>query len=165
MSNNSAIPLNNGAIITITKTIKSVISSAEEAKIGALFINCRESIHAWHALKEMGHKQSPTLMKSNNTTALGVFTNNTASKRVKSMNMKLHCFHCRSIQGQFCHNWHLGLTNLGDYVTKHHTSIHHRALHGTYLTPTTGTNTQQGCVRHVIRDWRSIGTADISMVA
>ena len=39
MSNNSAITTNNGAVITIAQIIKSVISSAAEAELGALFIN------------------------------------------------------------------------------------------------------------------------------
>ena len=39
MSNNSAIPPNNGAIITIAQIIKAIMSSAAEAKLVALFIN------------------------------------------------------------------------------------------------------------------------------
>ena len=66
------------------------MSSATEAELGALFINCREAIPARHALRAMGHEQPPTLMQTNNTTTHGVVTNNIASKRLKSMDMKLH---------------------------------------------------------------------------
>ena len=42
MSNDDAIPSNNGAILTIYQIIKAVMSSTAEAELGALFINCRE---------------------------------------------------------------------------------------------------------------------------
>ena len=55
MSNNAPIPANNGAVIAISQIIKSVMSSTEEAELGALFINCREAIPERHALEAMGH--------------------------------------------------------------------------------------------------------------
>ena len=135
MSKKSSITPNNGAVITITQINKSIMSSAEEAKLGALFINFREAIPERHALEKMGHKQAPTPMQTDNTTALGVETNNIASKRLKSMDMKLHWLHCREIQGQFRHYWQPGHTTLGEYATKHHAAIRHCALRSTYLTP------------------------------
>ena len=72
MSNNSADPPDNGAILTVAQIIKAVISSAAEAKIGTLFINFREAVPARNTLEEMVHKQPPTPMQTNNTTALGV---------------------------------------------------------------------------------------------
>ena len=65
------------------------MSSAVEAKIGALFVNCRKTIPARHALEEMGRKQPPTPMQTNTTTILDVVTNKLVSKRFKSMDMKL----------------------------------------------------------------------------
>jgi hypothetical protein len=135
MSNNSADPPNNGAVLTVAQIIKAVMSSAAEAELGALFINCREAIPARHALEEMGHKQPPTPMQTDNTTALGVVTNNIASKRLKSMDMKFHWLRCQATQGQFRHYWRPGPTNLADYVTKHHAPIHHRAVRPNFLTP------------------------------
>ena len=103
MSNNSPIPANNGAIVTIYHIIKAVMSSTAEVEMGALFINYREAIPERHALKAMGHEQPPTPMQTNNTTAHGVVTNNIASKRLKSMDMKLHWLQCRISQKQFRH--------------------------------------------------------------
>ena len=40
MSDSSRDPPNNGAVLTIAQIIKNVMSSAAEAEIGALFINC-----------------------------------------------------------------------------------------------------------------------------
>ena len=44
MSNDDAIPSNNGAVLTVSQIIKAVMSSSAEAKLGDLFINCREAI-------------------------------------------------------------------------------------------------------------------------
>jgi hypothetical protein len=46
MSNNNAIPSNNGAILTILQIIKTVMSSATEAEIEVPYINCKEAIPA-----------------------------------------------------------------------------------------------------------------------
>ena len=101
MSNNSPIPANNRAVVTISQIIKAVMSSAAEAELGSLFINCREAIPARHALKAMGHKQPPTPMQTNNTTAIGFVTNNISSKRLKYMDMKLHWLWCKIPLKQF----------------------------------------------------------------
>ena len=89
MSNDDPIPTNNGAIHTTSQIIKAVMSSAAEAEIGALYINCREAIPSRHTLKFLGHKQPPTPTQTNNTTALGVVNNN-VMKKLKAMDMKYH---------------------------------------------------------------------------
>ena len=43
ISNSTAFPPNNGAVFTISKIIKAVISSAAEAELVALFINYKEA--------------------------------------------------------------------------------------------------------------------------
>ena len=45
LSNDEPHPPNNGAILTIAQVIKSVMSSASEAELAALFINAREAVH------------------------------------------------------------------------------------------------------------------------
>ena len=75
--------------MNIVKIIKAVMSSAAEAKLGALFINFKESIPAHQSLEEIGHIQPPTPMQTDNTTLHGVVTINLASKRLKSMDMRL----------------------------------------------------------------------------
>ena len=85
MSNIVSDPPQNGAIITIAQIIKAFMSSAAEEELGALFINFREAIPGCHKLKEMGHKKLQNPMQTNKTTALGVVTNNIASRRIKSI--------------------------------------------------------------------------------
>ena len=59
MSKDDAISANNGNILTVYQIIKAVMSSAAEAELGALFINCIEAIPERQALEIMGQKQPP----------------------------------------------------------------------------------------------------------
>jgi hypothetical protein len=100
MSKNVETPPNNGAVFTILQIIKAVMSSAAEAEIEALYINCHEAVPARHILELMGHKQQPTPMQTDNTTALGVINKN-VMKKSKTMDMKYHWLRCRISQMQF----------------------------------------------------------------
>ena len=72
LSNNAEIPANNGAILNIAHIIKHVMSSASEAELAALYIMARESVYIRIILEEMGHKQPPTSLQTNNSMAAGV---------------------------------------------------------------------------------------------
>jgi hypothetical protein len=63
--------LTNGAILIISKVLKHVMSSVATAEIGAVFINEKEGAVLRTMLQELGHKQSPTPMETDNTTATG----------------------------------------------------------------------------------------------
>ena len=58
--NNEKFPPNNGAILTIAKIIKAVMSLAAEAELGTLYINAKEAIHLRQILEEMDHPQLQT---------------------------------------------------------------------------------------------------------
>jgi hypothetical protein len=75
-SNNLDDPPNSRAILIILQIIKAVMSLAAETELGALYINARKAIPLRHLLEEMGHKQPPTPIQTNNSTALGIITNN-----------------------------------------------------------------------------------------
>ena len=57
-----AVPENNGTVHTFAQIIKTVVSSAAEAELGALYINFCYAIPALHLLEAMGHHQPPTPM-------------------------------------------------------------------------------------------------------
>jgi hypothetical protein len=63
--------LTNGAILIISKVLKHVMSSAAEAESGAVLINSKEGAVLRTTLEELGHKQPPTPMETDNTTATG----------------------------------------------------------------------------------------------
>jgi hypothetical protein len=91
---------NNGAVLNISKILKAIMSSVAKAELSTLYINAREAIHMQHLLEEMGHKQPPTPIQTNNTTVHGVITNNIQPHRTKSTDMRFHWLCCRDSQGQ-----------------------------------------------------------------
>ena len=105
ISANSDVPANTGAVITVSKIIIAVMSSATDAELRTPIINFREAIPTRHALNILRHKQPPTLMQIDNTTVLGVATNTIARKCLKSIDMKPHWLCCCIAQRQFCPYW------------------------------------------------------------
>ena len=135
LSNDDDDPANNGAVLNIAQIIKNVMSSAAEAEIGALFLNSRQAIPARHTLIEMGHKQPPTPIQTDNTTALGFVMKNLQPKATKSTDMKFWWMRDRSDRKQFRYYWGKGKNNLADYWTKHFCLAHHREKRPSILTP------------------------------
>jgi hypothetical protein len=135
LSNGTDEAPNNGAILNISQIIKSVMSSVAEAELGALYINAREADPCRTILHEMGHSQPPTSIQTDNSTALGVVTNNILSRRTKAMDMRFWCLLDCDAQEQFRFFWRPGTINHGDYWTKHHCSAHHQEKRIEILTP------------------------------
>jgi hypothetical protein len=129
-------PINNGAVLNIAQLSKAVTSSAAEAELGTLYINACKAVPQCQTLAEMGHKQPPTPMQTNNSTALGVVNNNIQSQRTEAMDMQFHWLRCCEAQHQFRFFWCPGTTNRADYWTKHHCTAHHIKKHPKILTPT-----------------------------
>ena len=75
--------------------------SAEEAENGALLINTRQAISARQTFKEMGHKQPPSSVQTDNTTALGFVTKGLNPKATKSTDMKYWWLRDKSDQEPF----------------------------------------------------------------
>jgi hypothetical protein len=125
LSSDKADPIDNGAVLNIAALIKAVMSSAAEAELGVLYINACEAVPQCCTLEEMGYKQPPTPMQTNNTTAIGVVNNNIQPKHTKAMDMHFNWLRCCKTQNQFHFFWHPGPTNKADYWTKHHCAAHH----------------------------------------
>ena len=94
--------------------IRNITTSAADAEIGALYINSSQAIPARHLLEEMGHKQSPTPIQTDNTTVLGFVTKNLQPKATKSMEMNYWFMRDRQDRQQFKHYWRPGKGNQGD---------------------------------------------------
>ena len=78
----------NGPIAVIAKVIKSVMSSAAEAEIGALYINAQELAPLRVTCEELGHPQPATPMQTDNTTACGIINQTYKQHRSKSNDMR-----------------------------------------------------------------------------
>jgi hypothetical protein len=70
----------NGAFFTLCIILQFVVASTAEAKLGALFLNCKQATIFRLTLKDMGHPQPPKLVHCDNSTAVGI-ANNSVKKQ------------------------------------------------------------------------------------
>jgi hypothetical protein len=75
----------NGAIFTLCAIIRFVVASAAKAKLGALFLNCKEGIIFCLTLEELGHRQPKMHVHCNNATAVGI-ANNMVKRQMLQIN-------------------------------------------------------------------------------
>jgi hypothetical protein len=125
--------LTNAAILIVSKVLKHVMSSAAEAEIEAVFINAKEGAVLRKTLEELGHKQPPTPMETDNTTATGYSNGTIKQKRTKAMDMRFYWIKDRVNQGEFKIYWGPGFQNLADYFTKHHSPAHNKRIRNVYI--------------------------------
>jgi hypothetical protein len=125
LSNNNQCPPNKGVILMNEIIIKTVMSSAAEAELGALFLNAKEAIYLCQKLTEMGHQQPRTPIQTDNTTSDGVINNKIQMKRTNAMNMRFHWLRNQEAQGQFKNLLATGADKSSNYFTKHHPPAHH----------------------------------------
>jgi Reverse transcriptase (RNA-dependent DNA polymerase) len=123
----------NGAILATTTIMKSVLSSAAEAEIGALFENCKKATVLRTTLDKMGWPQPATPMQTDNSTACGIANNTIKQQRSRAIDMRFYWVRDHTKQGHFNIFWRPGSTNLADYFTKHHPAKHHQLMRHEYL--------------------------------
>ena len=90
LSENDAMPRWNGPVLTLAKIIKFVMSSASEAKIGAIFITAQDMVAMRQTLQEMKWLQSKSPLQTDNSAAAGVVNNTIVPKKLKTMDRRLH---------------------------------------------------------------------------
>ncbi len=137
MAGTEEIPINNGAVLNISQIIKTVMSSAAEAELGALFINAKTAVSMQRTLNKLGHLQPRTPIQTNTSTAHALLTNKILPKALKAMDMQFHWLGCRSAQDQYRFYWRPGPQNIADYWTKHHPTNHHKSFRPQILTSAT----------------------------
>jgi hypothetical protein len=96
----------------------------------------REAVYIRIILEELGHKQPPTPLQTDNAMADAVINGKIQPKRTKAMDMRFHWLRDRECQRQFRIYWRPGKMNYADYWTKHHPESHHRNIRKEFLTPT-----------------------------
>ena len=80
----------NGSIFVATGILKIVVCSAAEAELGAPSLNLKEGKILRIVLEEMGHRQPPTPVHCDNSTAAGIA--NDSVKRQCSCSMEMRFF-------------------------------------------------------------------------
>ena len=125
LSENDSIPRWNGPLLTIAQIMKYVVSSAAEAEMTDLFLTAKEMVPLRNTLTEMGWKQPPSPLQSDNYTAVGMTNSTLIPKKSRSWDLQLNWLRCREKQGQFRTYWDKGPNNDGDYSTKNLSDIYH----------------------------------------
>ena len=97
-------------------------------------MNAKLVVPIQQALIEMGHSQPATKRNTYNSTADGFVNNTIKQNRSKAIDMRFYWLKdCQQQQQQFNIYWDNGKNNFADYVTKHHSSSHHKAVRPIYF--------------------------------
>ena len=127
-------PTMNGAIHVECRTLKHVVASAAEAETGGLFANSQLALPIRQSLHALGHKQPPTPLKTDNSTAYKFVHNDMKQKMSKSWDMRFNWLRDKTvIQKLLRIYWEVGSKNWADYFTKHHAPSHHKAMRRVYI--------------------------------
>ncbi len=81
--------------------ISCVVVSVAEAELAGGFQIAQAAVHFRRILHDLGYPQPPTLLRMDNTVAIGIATESINAKRSKSMDMRFFWIIDRIKQGQF----------------------------------------------------------------
>jgi hypothetical protein len=124
---------NNGVVLATTAIMKTVLSSAAEAEIAALFENAKKATILRTTLMEMGYPQPVTPIQTDNSTACSFANDTIKQQRSRAIDMCFYLVRDRVKQGHFHIYWGPGQFNLAAYYTKHHAAAHHQRMRPIYL--------------------------------
>ena len=151
LSNKGNHNLSNGAIMTLSKIINFLMSSAGETEAATAYLNCKAALPLRIALEEMGHPQPPTPLCTDNNTANGIINGIFKQDRSKAIDMRFYWLVDRVQQGQFNVCWDSGKKNLADHFTKHHPPTHHKQVRPICAHSKDSPRSFQGCVERLGR--------------
>jgi hypothetical protein len=87
---NSKQDTHQGAVLEATSIIQSVLSSAAEAEIGALYENTKKAAILCVTLEQMGYPQPATAVQTDNSTACGIANNNIKQQQSRAIDMRFY---------------------------------------------------------------------------
>ena len=115
----------NAPVLVLARIIKNVMASAAEAEIRSLYMNAREAIPLRICLNNLGHKQPPTPLITDNITACGIIRGTMKQKMMKAIDMRFNWLKDCVEQKQFNIILEPGTQNLANYYAKFHSGTHH----------------------------------------
>lgn len=118
----------NAPVLVVCKALCHVVASAAESETAGVFINAQIAIPIRNTLEALGHKQPPTPIKSDNSTATGFANDNIQQKRSKAWDMRYHWLRDKETKKKIRVYWDKGSNNLADPYTKHHPTKYHLEL-------------------------------------
>jgi hypothetical protein len=101
--------------------------------VAGVFHNAQLAISLRRILRALGHTQTPTPIKTDNSTAYGFIHNNIHQKKSKSWDMRYWWLREKQTQNQLKFFWEKGSSNFADYFTKHHPIKHHKIMRSKYV--------------------------------
>jgi hypothetical protein len=135
----------NRFILNVAAVMKNVVASAAESEVGTCFHNAQSGAPLRVTLTELGHKQPPTPLRTDYSTAFGILNETIKQKRSKAMDMRYHWLTDRVHQKQFDVYWQPGRENLRDYHTKHHSAQHRKDMRHLILQEANSLQVLRGC--------------------
>ena len=108
----------NGPISCHSKMISCVVASVAEAELAGGFQIAQAAVNLRRILHDLGYPQPPTLLRMDNTVAIGIATESINAKRSKSIDMRFFWLVDRIKQGQFSVQHIRGEYNIADHFTK-----------------------------------------------
>jgi hypothetical protein len=135
LSSDTTVPPNNGAVLNIAHIIKNIMSLATKAELAGLYIIAHEAVYIRIILKELGNKQLPMPLQTNNAMADAIINGKIQPKWTKAIDMRFHWLRDCECQQQFWIYRQPGKLNYVDYWTKHHPESHNCNMSKEFLTP------------------------------
>jgi hypothetical protein len=126
-------PKPNGPILMVCKTIRGVVTSAAESETAGIYGNGQETIAVRIALHALGHPQSATPLKTDNSTSYSLVHANIKQRRSKTWDMRWNWLRDKQTHKQLRIWWDKGVNNDADYFTKHHPPSHHILMRPKYV--------------------------------
>ncbi len=108
----------NGPVAYASKMLDCVVASVAEAELGSAFMSAQRAVQHRNTLADFDYPQPPTLLRIDNTVALGLADNKLNRKRAKSMDMRYFWLADRVRQGHFRVAHIAGKYNIADHFTK-----------------------------------------------
>ena len=102
------VPIVNGILLVLCKIMRNIMVSAAESGYGTIFVNAQTDVPTRTTLTVMGQKQGPTAIQVENSTTVGISTNEFLQKKSKAMDILFYLINRRIEQGQFRVIWILG---------------------------------------------------------
>ena len=127
-TNPSQAAHHNAPVHVICQILKNVLVSASEAEYCGMFENAQTGVIFRALLHKLGHKQPLTPIRTDNTTAADIINDTIKWNRSRTIDMRYHWLRERVSANQFHVYWDRGITNLGDFHTKHHPPWHCRKM-------------------------------------
>ena len=123
----------SGNIAVTCAILKLVAFSADEAELGALFLNTKEARINQLTLAKLGHPQPQSPIHIDNTTAVGILNNTIKRQRSRAMDMRYFWLLDQETNKYFKFYYQPGQENLADYPSKAHTGTIHTHVRPYYL--------------------------------